>query len=143
MITINRTAIVLRPGQRFRDWLHGADPTSNELRLEDLRREPTVYQLPECEKEGEVREYLAEVYGQIFEEQLDGRYRVPSSWRAGGTGRPSMAGSSGVSTQRWSISATNRCSKKGCHPGGFIFCPGPSSPEKLQQPHRHRPAESR
>jgi hypothetical protein len=26
------------------------------------------------------RQYLAEVCGQIFEEQLDGWYRVPSTW---------------------------------------------------------------
>ena len=80
MTTVNRAAIVVRPGQPFLDWLHRADPTSSELNLEDLRREPTVYLLPECENEREVREYLEEVCGQIFEEQLDGWYRVPSSW---------------------------------------------------------------
>jgi hypothetical protein len=50
MITINPTAIVVMPGQPFLDWLHRADPTSNELSLEDRRREPTVYLLPECER---------------------------------------------------------------------------------------------
>ena len=80
MITLNRTAIVVRPGQPFLDGLHRADPTSSELRLEDLRREPTVYLLPECENEGEARKCLEEVCGQVFEEQLDGWYRVPSSW---------------------------------------------------------------
>ena len=80
MTTVNRAAIVVRPGQPFLDWLHRADPTSRELNLEDLRREPTVYLLPECENEREVRECLAEVCGQIFEEHLDGWYRVPSSW---------------------------------------------------------------
>jgi hypothetical protein len=80
MITINRTAIVVRPGQPFLDWLHGADPTSTELSLEDLRREPTVYLLPECENEQEARMRLEEVSGQLFEEQLDEWYRVPSSW---------------------------------------------------------------
>jgi hypothetical protein len=80
MITINRTGIVVRPGQPFLDWLHRADPTSNELSLEDLRREPTVYLLLECENEEEAREYLEEVCGQIFEEQLDSWYRVPSAW---------------------------------------------------------------
>ena len=72
MTTINRTAIVVRAGQPFLDWLHRADPTSSELNLEDLRREPTVYLLPECENEREIREYLEEVCGQIFEEHLDG-----------------------------------------------------------------------
>jgi len=79
MITINRTAIVVMPGQRFLDWLHRADPTSGGLRLEDLRRQPTIYVLPECENEGEAREYLEEMCGEIFEEQLNGWYRVPAS----------------------------------------------------------------
>lgn len=80
MIIVNRTAIVVRPGRPFLDWLHRADPTSGELSLEDLRREPTVYLLPECESEEEAREHLEGVCGQIFEEQLDGWYRVPSTW---------------------------------------------------------------
>jgi hypothetical protein len=50
------------------------------LSLEDLRREPTVYLLPEGENEEEAREYLEEVCGQIFEEQLDNWYRLPSAW---------------------------------------------------------------
>ena len=80
MITLNRTAIMVMPGQPFLDWLHRADPTSGGLSLEDLRREPTVYLLPECENEEEARQCLKEVCGLIFEEQLDGWYRVPSSW---------------------------------------------------------------
>jgi hypothetical protein len=80
MITINRTAIVVMPGQPFLDWLHRVDPTSGELSPEDLRREPTIYLLPECENEEAVREYLEEVCGEIFEERLNGWYRVPSSW---------------------------------------------------------------
>ena len=80
MITVNRTAIVVTPGQPFLEWLHQVDPTSGELNLEDLRREPTVYLLPECEDEGEARRYLKDVCGRIFEEELDGWHRVPSSW---------------------------------------------------------------
>ena len=80
MTTLNRTAIMVMPGQPFLDWLHRTDPTSGGLSLEDLRREPTVYLLSESENEEEVRERLKEVCGQIFEEQLDGWYRVPSSW---------------------------------------------------------------
>ena len=68
------------PGQPFLDGLHRADPTSNELSLEDLRGEPTVCLLSECENEEEARECLEEVCGQIFDEQLESRYRVHSSW---------------------------------------------------------------
>ena len=68
------------PAQPFLDWLHRADPTSAALRLEDLRREPTIYLLPEYDAEQEARGYLREYYSEIFEEQLDGWYRVPSDW---------------------------------------------------------------
>ena len=81
-MTINRTAIVIIPGRPFLDWLQRADPTSGELSLQDLRREPTIYLLPECENEEEARKFLEDVCGGIFEEQLNGWYRVPSSWPA-------------------------------------------------------------
>ena len=80
MITINRTSIVVMPGQPFLDWLHRLDPTSGELSLEDLRRESTVHLLPECHNQEAAREYLEEMCGEIFEEQLNGWYRVPASW---------------------------------------------------------------
>jgi hypothetical protein len=77
---INRTAIVVRPGQRFLDWLHWADPTSADLSLSDLQKDTTVYLIREGDTDDEVRENLSKVCGRIFEEQLDGWYRVPSSW---------------------------------------------------------------
>lgn len=80
MATINRSAIIVTPGQRFLDWLRSVDATNNELSLEDLRDDPTVYLLAECMNDEEVRERLREVCGQIFEDQLDGWHRVPSSW---------------------------------------------------------------
>ena len=80
MTALNRTAIVVMPDQLFLEWLHRADPTSGVLSLEDLHREPTVYLLPECENEEEARECMEKLCGQIFEEQLDGWYRLPSSW---------------------------------------------------------------
>ena len=43
MITINRTALVVMPAESFLDGLLRTDPTSNELSLKDLRREPAVY----------------------------------------------------------------------------------------------------
>ena len=42
-----------------------ADPTSAELSLEDLRREPTIYLLPEYATEGEGRADLKEFYTEI------------------------------------------------------------------------------
>jgi len=80
MDTINRSAVIVMPAQPFLDWLHQADPTSAELTLEDLRHEPTIYLLPEYDTEEEALGHLKRVCGEIFEEQLDGWYRVPSVW---------------------------------------------------------------
>ena len=46
MATLNRSAIVVTPKQRFLDWLYAADPTSRELTLLDIAREPAIYLLP-------------------------------------------------------------------------------------------------
>jgi len=77
---INRSAIVVRPGQPFLDWLHRVDPTSSHLTLDDLRRQPTIYLLPECDSEEQALEFLREISSEIFEEQLNGWYRVPLVW---------------------------------------------------------------
>ena len=69
MDMVNRSAIVVRPAQAFLDWLHRVDPTSAQLTLEELRREPTIYLLPEWETEEEALEHLAEVSSEIFKEQ--------------------------------------------------------------------------
>jgi hypothetical protein len=80
MDAINRSAVIVMPAQPFLNWLHRVDPTSAELSLEDLRREPTIYLLPEYDTEEEARGYRREYCSEIFEEQLDGWYRVPPVW---------------------------------------------------------------
>ena len=80
---INRSALLVKSAQPFLDWLHRVDPTSAHLTLEDLRREPAIYLLPEWEtEEEEAFEHLAEVSSEIFEEQLNGWYPVTSVWPA-------------------------------------------------------------
>ena len=80
MIAVNRTAIVGMPDQAFLNWLQPPDPASGGLSVEDLRREPAACLLPECGNEEEARGHLEGVCGEVFEEQLDCWYRVPSSW---------------------------------------------------------------
>ena len=80
MNTINRSALIVVPAKAFLDWLHRVDPTSGELSLEDLRQEPTIYLLPEYDTEKQAHRYLSKYYSKIFEEQLDGWYRVPAAW---------------------------------------------------------------
>ena len=82
MLTINRSALLVKPAQPFLDWLHRVDRTSAHLTLDELRLEPTIYLLPEWETEEAGLQHLAEVSNEIFEEQLNGWYRVPSVWPA-------------------------------------------------------------
>lgn len=80
MDMLNRSAIVVKPKQRFLDWLHAVDPTSDGITLNDVCREPHIYLIAECDTEEDLVDVLRELCGEIFEEQLDGWYRVPSSW---------------------------------------------------------------
>jgi hypothetical protein len=80
MLSINRTAIVVKPGPPFLEWLHHADPTSTGLTLADLQNDPSVYLIRELENPLQLRKELAKVCNEIFEEQLDGWWRERESW---------------------------------------------------------------
>jgi hypothetical protein len=78
---LNRSAVIVTPKQPFLDWLHVADPTSLTLTLDDVR-EPTIYLLPDCEDDGDLRAHVRNYGDTIFEDQLDGWYRERSGWPA-------------------------------------------------------------
>ena len=80
MELINRSAIIVVPAQPFLDWLHQVDSTSSDLTLVDLRREPAIYLVAECESKNEALDGLRDGIDIIFEEQLDSWYRVPAAW---------------------------------------------------------------
>jgi len=56
------------------------DPTSSHLTLADLGREPAIYLVAECESKDEALDGQRDGIRRIFEEQLDGWYRVPAAW---------------------------------------------------------------
>ena len=80
MGVVNRSVLVVLPRQPFLEWLHRADPTSDELTLEDLRRDPSVYLLPARGMEGDREKSLKKFCKTIFEEQLDEWYRAKELW---------------------------------------------------------------
>ena len=80
MTEVGRSAIVVTPAQPFLDWLQSVDPTSMELTLADLGIEPTIYLIPECETPEDVADCLRDVFDEIFQNQLDGWYRVRETW---------------------------------------------------------------
>jgi hypothetical protein len=80
MDTISRSAVIVTPAKPFLDWLHRVDSTSAELSLEDLKRDVTIYLVPGYDTEEEAHRFLKKYCGEIFEEQLDGWFRVTSAW---------------------------------------------------------------
>ena len=80
---LNRSAIVVKPRQPFLDWLHTADPTSHRLTLRELSREPTVYLIPGCDTEEDVRAVLRDLSEEIFIEQLAGWFTDENTWPRG------------------------------------------------------------
>ena len=80
MVSVNRTAVVVRAKQPFLDWLHSADPTSRHLTLPDLNQEASVYLLPDSDSNEKAGRYLRKFCAQIFAHELDGWFRVPSAW---------------------------------------------------------------
>jgi len=71
-LTLNRSALVVKPKQPFLDWLHAADSTSSDLTLQELVLEPAIYLIPECDTPEEVADVLHELCEEIFVEQLAG-----------------------------------------------------------------------
>ena len=80
MVRWNRSALVVRPGQPFLDWLHTADPTSHDLTLPDLAFEPRIYLIRECGTPEDVADVLHELCEEIFTDQLAGWYTDTASW---------------------------------------------------------------
>jgi len=87
-LTLNRSAIVVKPKQPFLDWLHAADSTSSDLTLQELVLEPAIYLIPECDTPEEVAAVLHELCEEIFVERSrregveQGHRRYPSDLKA-------------------------------------------------------------
>jgi hypothetical protein len=79
--------------------LHEADPTSAHLTLNDLKYEPTIYLLPEYDIAEEPGQHLQSRCKEIFEEQLEWWFRVPTAWPLTGPSKFSSAGLSTTPTQ--------------------------------------------
>jgi hypothetical protein len=77
---LNRSAVVVKPRQAFLDWLHRVDPTSGNITLSELEQDPTIYLIPECDTEADVRKALRKLCGSIFVEQLAAWWTDEATW---------------------------------------------------------------
>ena len=72
MNVVNRSALSVRPTQAFVDWINQLEATEGEddLLLEDVERESTVYLIGEMDSEDAIHTYLRERYLDILENEL-------------------------------------------------------------------------
>jgi hypothetical protein len=80
VVTLNRSAIIVKAKQPFLDWIRAMDPTTGALDLADLNREPTIYLIPESANENDAYQYLQRVYVEILQQELSERYPHRGDW---------------------------------------------------------------
>ena len=80
MLLVNRTAVIIIAKQPFLDWLHAVDPTSRQLKLDDLNVEPSIYLLPNSDSDEQAKKNLRRICKQIFAHELNGWWSEPSAW---------------------------------------------------------------
>ena len=72
MKLLNRSALSVRPTQTFVDWINALEPTmgDDDLTLDDVERESTVYLIPEMDTPEALETFVRERYVEILETEL-------------------------------------------------------------------------
>jgi len=80
MQTVNRNSFLVKPKQPYVDWINAQPDQDIPVTLAEIRRECTVFLIPEMFNEEEAREYLQVFKLEIFAFELDAWYRDPATW---------------------------------------------------------------
>lgn len=71
MFQIDRFVAIVRPEQRFLDWLNGiAEYAPLELSLEQVQQDCTALLVPQFEDEDEAVSFVCKLWDQLFESEL-------------------------------------------------------------------------
>lgn len=72
MKLLNRSALSVRPTRHFVDWINELEPTmgDDDLTLDDVERESTVYLIPEMDTPEALEAFVHERYPAILETEL-------------------------------------------------------------------------
>ena len=80
MLEINRAVVIVRPKQPFLDWLRSVDPDDSDLELEEIRRDPNAYLVPDWEEDNDRWVILGWCVENIFGNELWSWYTDESLW---------------------------------------------------------------
>lgn len=78
MYFVDRTAVVLKPTEKFLNWLKSADSDMPDLTLAQIRTNCSVYLVPQFDEPEAVVSYFDERYQEIFAAEIAG-WDVPQS----------------------------------------------------------------
>jgi hypothetical protein len=72
MKLLNRSALSVKPTQAFVDWINSLEPMvgNDDLTIDDIDRENTVYLIPEMDTEEALDAWVRERYMDILETEL-------------------------------------------------------------------------
>jgi hypothetical protein len=72
MKLLNRSALSVKPTQAFVDWINSLEPMvgNDDLTIDDIDRENTVYLIPEMDTEEALDAWVRERYMEILENEL-------------------------------------------------------------------------
>ncbi|WP_048306317.1 hypothetical protein [Halomonas sp. PR-M31] len=72
MKLLNRSALSVKPTQEFVDWINSLEPTvgDDDLTLDDIDRESTVYLIPEMDSPEALSAFVRERHREILESEL-------------------------------------------------------------------------
>ena len=77
---LNRSIIIIKAKEPFLSWLSSLPEPENNISLDEIDFDNSVYLLPEYEMDDEREEILADYYDIIFEDQLAGWWTDSAIW---------------------------------------------------------------
>jgi hypothetical protein len=80
MYSISRSIAIIRPKQPFVEWANQLPDADFKVSLGELQNDCLVILIPEYETDEEAKEYINELYEDIFEEELCGWCTNESWW---------------------------------------------------------------
>ncbi|MCK0745548.1 hypothetical protein [Chromohalobacter nigrandesensis] len=82
MKLLNRSALSVKPTQAFVDWINSLEPTVGEddLTLDDVERESTIYLIPEMDSPEVLAAYVRERHLDLLENELSAWEEDARQW---------------------------------------------------------------
>ena len=77
---LNRSIIIIKAKEPFLSWLSSLPEPENNISLDEINFDNSVYLLPEYEMDDEREEILADYYDIIFEDQLAAWWTDSAIW---------------------------------------------------------------